>query len=85
MVHPLISNLKELTDEEISEKLKQLYSKLSQAYGMNSRDLIDQVQLCIQSYTTEHDVRVKKQIEASAKAVAQEGSGYDFDGLINIK
>lgn len=85
MVHPLIDNLKEQTDAEIADKLKTLYSKLSQAYGMNNRDLIDQVQLCIQSYGAEHDLRTKKQMEASAKAAAQEGSGYDFDGLINIK
>jgi len=85
MVHPLIDNLKEQTDDEIANKLRELYSKLSQAYGMNNRDLIDQVQLCIQSYGAEHDFRTKKQMEKSAEAIAQEGSGYDFDALINIK
>ena len=85
MVHPLIGNLKDQTDEEIADKLTKLYGKLSQAYGMNNRALIDQVQLCIQSYSTEHDLRVKKQIDDNAKAIAQEGSGYDFDALIHIK
>lgn len=85
MVHPLIGNLKDLSDEEISDKLKMLYNKLSQAYSMNNRGLIDQVQLCVQSYISEHDLRVKRQMEEGAKASAQEQSGYDFDSLINIK
>ena len=83
-MHPLIDNLKEQTDKEISDKLTLLHGRLSQSMSMGNRELMDQIQLCIQSYNEEHDKRILKQIEEGAKAAAQEGSGYDFDGLINI-
>jgi len=84
MEHPLIGDLTEFSDDEIRDKLNELYNKHIQAGQMGNRELLDQIQLVIQSYVSESEIRMKKQIEESAKAI-EEGSGYDFDGLINIK
>ena len=84
MVHPLINNLENYTDKEISQKLNELHKKLNVAVGMGNRELMDQIQLVIQDFSEEYNKRQEQRMKDALEAQAQEESGWDFDDLINI-
>jgi len=75
MEHPLISNIDELTLDELIEKINELNSKLTIGMRSGNSHLCNQIRMAIESYTN-------KLREKQAKAY--EESNQDFKDKINI-
>lgn len=73
MEHPLISNIDELTIEDLSGKISELNKKLSIAYRLGNHDLMRQLQMALETYNTKYQEKMK-----ASK------SGTDYDGMIDI-
>lgn len=52
MEHPLITDLNDLTIEQLSEKVNELHKKLTIAHRSGNGYLCDQIRMAIDSYTT---------------------------------
>jgi hypothetical protein len=75
MEHPLISNIDELTHDELIEKINELNSKLTIGMRSGNSHLCNQIRMAIESYTN-------KLREKQAKAY--EESNQNFKDKINI-
>jgi hypothetical protein len=75
MEHPLISNIDELTLDELIEKINELNSKLTIGMRSGNSHLCNQIRMAIESYTN-------KLREKQAKAY--EESNQNFKDKINI-
>jgi len=62
MQHPFISNLDELTTQELSEKINDLYSKLRIAMSSGNSYLVNQVKMAIESYETKYQERLRQEL-----------------------
>ena len=72
MEHPLISNLDNLSLEQLSEKISELNKKLGIAYRTGNSYLCEQLRMAIESYQTKYQEKLKG------------GSGTPFDEVIDI-
>jgi len=72
MEHPLISNLDDLSLEQLSEKISELNKKLGIAYRTGNAYLCDQLRMAIESYQTKYQQKLKGD------------SGTPFDEVIDI-
>jgi hypothetical protein len=72
MEHPLIPDLTDLTVEQLGEKINELSKKLSIAYGMGNMDLVNQLQMALESYRTKYFDKLKGD------------KGTPFDEVIDI-
>jgi hypothetical protein len=72
--HPLISNIDNLTDAELSEKISELNRKLSIAYRMANHDLCNQVRMALVTYNAKYQEKIRKN-----------QNGTDFGNIINIE
>ena len=79
MGHPLISNLTEISTEDLHKKYNELMSKMNQAYKFGPTSIIPQMQMVMEDYRTEMDNRNRKVMEE------MEARGDKFKGLIDIK
>jgi hypothetical protein len=59
MEHPLISNLDDLTAEQLSEKISELNKKLGIAYRTGNAYLCDQLRMAIESYQTKYQEKLR--------------------------
>jgi hypothetical protein len=75
MEHPLISNIDDLTPDELIEKINELNSKLTIGMRVGNSHLCNQIRMAIESYTN-------KLREKQAKAY--EESNQNFKDKINI-
>jgi hypothetical protein len=60
MEHPLVSNLDELTTENLLEKINELNRKLGIAYRMGNGHLCNQLRMAIESYQTKYQEKIRK-------------------------
>lgn len=74
MEHPLISSLSDLTDQQLNDKINELYNKMSTARRINNAQLINQLVLALESYKQEYNKRLEK----------QQPDSIDFNKSINI-
>jgi hypothetical protein len=72
MEHPLISNLNDLSLEQLSEKISELNKKLGIAYRTGNAYLCDQLRMAIESYQTKYQEKLRG------------SSGTPFDEVIDI-
>jgi hypothetical protein len=72
MEHPLISNLDELTPDQLLEKISELNRKLGIAYRTGNGYLCDQLRMAIESYQTKYQDKTRG------------GTGTAFDEVIDI-
>lgn len=79
MFHPLAEDLTKLTDVELSKKYNDLSSKLNQAYRFGQSSMVGQIQLLLQTYQTELNLRQKKQLDDMMS------KSDKFDKIIDIK
>lgn len=79
LMHPLVSNLSELSNEELHKKYNELMQKMNQAYRFGPTSIIPQMQMIIENYKYEMDTRNRKVIEE------MESKADKFKGLIDIK
>lgn len=73
MEHPLISNLDELTTDQLLEKVNELNKKLTIAYRGGNAYLIQQLLMAIESYQSKYNEKLRK---------ASKDDG--FDDIIDI-
>lgn len=78
MEHPLISNLNELTVEELSSKVNDLKNKLAIATRSGNGHLCNQIRMALESYQNQY----REKLEANYK---KQAGGRDFDNKIDIK
>lgn len=79
MGHPLMTNLSELSTEDLHKKYNELVSKMNQAYRFGPVSIIPQMKMVMEDYRTEMDNRNRKTMEE------MESKGDKFKGLIDIK
>ena len=63
MEHPLISNLDDLTPDQLLEKVNELHTKLSIAYRSGNSQLCNQIRMAIESYQNKLREKQQKQYE----------------------
>jgi N-acetyl-anhydromuramyl-L-alanine amidase AmpD len=72
MEHPLVSNLNDLTEEQLLEKVTELQRKLSIAYRTGNADLCNQIRMAIESFQTKYQDKIRRD------------DNNNFDEIINI-
>ena len=77
-MHPLVSDLTKLTDDELHSKRGELQNKLSFAYRTGNSGLVGQIQMLIQDYSLEAERRNQKMLDELSK------NGKSFADKINI-
>jgi hypothetical protein len=72
MEHPLIDSLNELSAEELSNKIAELYKKLAIAARGGNGYMCDQIRMALESYQNQYQEKTRKD------------SGTAFDDVIDI-
>lgn len=72
MEHPLISNLENLSTEELLDKVTELNKKLGIAMRTGNHYLCNQLRMAIESYQTKYNEKIRG------------GPGTAFDDVIDI-
>ena len=80
MEHPFLHDLDKLTLDELGKKLGELYRKLSIAQRSGNGYLCGQIQMAIESYRAQHQVKLT---ELYRPPPGQ--SAPDFDSKIDIR
>lgn len=78
-MHPLVSDLSGLSNEDLHKKYNELMSKMNQAYRFGPTSIIPQMQMIIENYKVEMDNRNRKTLEE------MEAKNDKFKGIIDIK
>ena len=71
MEHPLISDLNELSAEQLQEKISELTKKLGIAYRTGNGHLCNQLRMALESYNNKYQEKLR-------------GPGTPFDDVIDI-
>lgn len=79
MFHPLGPNLKDLSTEELNKKYNDLLTRYNQAFRFGPHGVLPQLQMLINDYRTELQVRNQKQLEELEQA------SKNFKNIIDIK
>ncbi len=61
MQHPFIGNLDELSTQELSEKINDLYTRLRIAMTSGNAHLCNQIKMAIESYETKYQTRLREE------------------------
>jgi len=72
MEHPLVTNLNDLTEEQLLEKITELQRKLNIAYRTGNADLCNQIRMAIESFQTKYQDKIRRD------------DNNNFDEIINI-
>ena len=77
MQHPFINNLSDKSMEDLSNTISDLTKKLTFAYRMQNGEMVNQLQMVLESYRTEYnkqmDEMFKKQNIKTNVSVEKEG------------
>ena len=80
MEHPLISNLDELTVDELSNRVNELSNKLSIATRSGNGHLCNQIRMALESYRNKYQEKLQETYRRQGEV-----SSINFDDKINIK
>jgi hypothetical protein len=72
MEHPLIHNLEDLSVEDLSNRISELYKKLAIASRSGNGHMCDQIRMALESYQATYAEKTRKD------------SGTAFDDVIDI-
>ena len=78
MEHPLISNIDDLTAEQLQERITELSRKVGIAHRMGNAQLRHQVQMALETYQNKY----RERMEQSWKKA--DGTDSDFSDRIDI-
>lgn len=78
MEHPLIGNLDEYTEEQLSTRINELNTKLGIAARTGNGHLCNQLRMAIETYQSKYRQKVQENMAKHMK-------GTNFDDKINIK
>ena len=67
-MHPLTQDLSKLTDEELHSKRSDLQTRLSFAYRMGNAGMVNQLQLILDDYAMEVEIRNQRMLEQAQKS-----------------
>ena len=81
-MHPLAPNLHDVSMEELLKKYSELQKRFNQAYKFGPYSVMPQIQMMMEHYQAEIDVRNRKQLEDMNKRAEEGGKG--FKGIIDI-
>lgn len=76
MEHPLIGNLHDLTADELSSKITELYSKLNIATRSGNAHMCNQIRMAIESYQNRYQAMLEEQ---------RQKTNVNFDDKIKIQ
>lgn len=79
IMHPLVPDLSTLSTEELHKKYNELTQKLNQAYRFGPSSAIPQMQMILENYRYEMDVRNRKIMDE------MEAKNDKFKGIIDIQ
>lgn len=79
MFHPLTPDLSKLTVDELTNKTSELLNRISTAYRMGNNDMIYQLQMLLNDYQAEMDMRNRKALDDMEK------NSKNFKNIIDIK
>jgi len=75
-MHPLTPNLHEMSDTELQEKMKELNTKLVQAYRA-SPGVVNQIRMVMEDFTEEQQRRDKKSLDKLLDDSSDKQDGWD--------
>ena len=78
MEHPLITNVEDLTTQQLQERVTDLTKKMTIAHRMGNAQLVGQIQMALETFQTK--LRERQQAEYDR----QMGKGKDFGDRIDI-
>lgn len=78
-MHPLNTDLSQLSDTDLHKKFNELNNRLSQAYRIGPAGIIGQLQMLIDDYRFEISTRNQKVLDEMSK------KGKDFNKIVDIK
>ena len=79
MGHPLTPDLTKLTTDELTKKYGDLLSRITYAYKIGQADMVAQLQLIMEDYQNEINIR-------NAKTLAEmEKNSKNFKNIIDIQ
>ena len=78
-MHPLVGNLTELSDKELSDKIMDLERKMMAAYRVMPSS-IHQFSMIMEDYKSERQARLAKEFDKLSKQ-----TGSDLNKLIDVK
>jgi len=77
MEHPLVSDAKQLSDQDLADRISDLVKKISIARRTGNGYLVNQVQMALESYQAEYRVRLDEQFRRAQ-------GEHNFGNIINI-
>lgn len=79
-MHPLVKDLHKMSDDDVLKTLSELYRKLGIAYQMDNAggEVVQQLQLLIETYQEEYQKRMSAQAEKLNKYVKTSKSDRDI-------
>ncbi len=78
MEHPLITNIENLTNQELQDRVTDLTRKMTIAHRMGNAQLVVQIQMALETFQTK--LRERQQAEYER----QLGKGKDFGDRIDV-
>jgi hypothetical protein len=78
-MHPLTENLAQMTTDELTKKQSDLLNKITMAYRWGKPEMVQQLQMILDDYQQEINVRNQKQLEEMQK------NSKGFKNIIDIK
>lgn len=78
-MHPLVSDLSGLSTEDLHKKYNELLQKYNQAHRFGPVSVLPQMQMILENYRYEMDVRNRKIMEE------MEAKNDKFKGIIDIQ
>ena len=83
-MHPLLSNLTNLSDDELYNKLSELNKRYSQAYRFGPQQIIPQLQMLIEDYNAEINRRNAKKMQELQEKLDKQANKKDGKGMKGI-
>ena len=79
LMHPLVPDLSDLSTEELHKKYNELMQKYNQAHRFGPTSVLQQMQMILENYRYEMDVRNRKIMQE------MEEKNNKFKGIIDIQ
>jgi hypothetical protein len=86
-MHPLLSSLSNLSDDELNTKLAELHKRYSQAYRGGPFQVLPQLQMLIEDYNAElsrRNAKKMKEMEEKLNSAMNKKDGKGTKGIIDI-
>jgi len=78
-MHPLTDNLTQLSLDELTKKQSELLNKITMAYRWGKPEMVQQLQMILDDYQQEINLRNQRQLEEMQK------NSKGFKNIIDIK